>query len=91
MPAQEKWIFENWEDLDIKVALPVGALFDYLSGEVYRAPNWMTDNGLEWFGRLLFEPGRLWRRYLIGNPLFIWRVFVHHVLKLPLPKGSSGN
>lgn len=91
MPAQEKWIHENWEELDIKVALPVGALFDYLAGEVYRAPKWMTDNGLEWFGRLLIEPGRLWRRYLIGNPLFVWRVFVHHLLKFPLPKDPSGN
>lgn len=86
MPAQEKWIHENWDDLDIKVALPVGALFDYLAGEVNRAPKWMTDNGLEWFGRFLIEPGRLWKRYILGNPLFVWRVFVHHVLGFKLPK-----
>jgi N-acetylglucosaminyldiphosphoundecaprenol N-acetyl-beta-D-mannosaminyltransferase len=86
MPAQEKWIHENWEELGIKVALPVGALFDYLAGEIYRVPRWMTENGLEWFGRLLIEPGRLWKRYILGNPLFIWRLFVHHVLGLKLPE-----
>lgn len=89
MPDQEKWIHENWEGLDIKVALPVGALFDYLSGEVYRAPAWMTDHGLEWLGRLLAEPRRLWKRYLLGNPQFIWRLFVHYVLGLKLPVEDS--
>lgn len=86
MPSQEKWISENWDDLQVKVALPVGAMFDYLAGEVKRAPRWMTDNGLEWFGRLLIEPGRLWKRYIIGNPLFFWRLFIHHFLHLPSPK-----
>jgi N-acetylglucosaminyldiphosphoundecaprenol N-acetyl-beta-D-mannosaminyltransferase len=84
MPMQEKWIIENWDDLQVKIALPVGAMFDYLSGEVKRAPRWMTDNGLEWFGRLLVEPGRLWKRYIIGNPLFLWRIFIHHVLGFPI-------
>ena len=46
----------------------------YLSGELQHAPCWMTDNGLEWLGRLLIEPRRLWRRCLVGNPLFLWRV-----------------
>ena len=86
MPAQEKWIYENLEELDIKVALSVGALFDYLAGEVYRVPRWMTDHGLEWLGRLIIEPGRLWRRYILGNPLFVWRLFKHHVLGLKLPE-----
>jgi N-acetylglucosaminyldiphosphoundecaprenol N-acetyl-beta-D-mannosaminyltransferase len=85
MPAQEKWISENWGDLQVKVAVPVGAMFDYMAGEVKRAPRWMTDNGLEWFGRLLIEPGRLWRRYIIGNPLFLWRIFIHHILGFSLP------
>lgn len=85
MPAQEKWISDNWGDLQVRVALPVGAMFDYLAGEVERAPRWMTDNGLEWLGRLLIEPGRLWRRYVIGNPLFVWRIFIHHILGVPLP------
>jgi N-acetylglucosaminyldiphosphoundecaprenol N-acetyl-beta-D-mannosaminyltransferase len=85
MPLQEKWILDNINDLDIRVAFPAGALFDYLADELPRAPRWMTDNGLEWLGRLAIEPRRLWRRYLIGNPLFFWRVFVHHILRFPLP------
>ncbi len=74
MPLQERWLMENWERIDAHVALTGGAVFDYISGELRRAPWWMTDHGLEWLGRLIIEPGRLWRRYLIGNPLFILRV-----------------
>jgi N-acetylglucosaminyldiphosphoundecaprenol N-acetyl-beta-D-mannosaminyltransferase len=72
MPLQERWLLDNWEGLLIKVALPVGALFDYLADELPRAPRWMTDHGLEWLGRLVVEPQRLWRRYLLGNPRFLW-------------------
>jgi N-acetylglucosaminyldiphosphoundecaprenol N-acetyl-beta-D-mannosaminyltransferase len=86
MPLQEKWISENLEDLNINIAFPVGALFDYLSGETWRAPHWVTDNGLEWLARLLVEPHRLWKRYLVGNPLFFWRLFIHHFLGRPLPR-----
>jgi N-acetylglucosaminyldiphosphoundecaprenol N-acetyl-beta-D-mannosaminyltransferase len=74
MPLQERWLRDNWDHIDANVALTGGAVFDYVSGELQRAPRWMTDNGLEWLGRLLIEPRRLWKRYLIGNPLFIWRV-----------------
>ncbi|PKO18614.1 MAG: glycosyltransferase [Chloroflexi bacterium HGW-Chloroflexi-10] len=74
MPMQEKWLLENFDRLDVKVALPVGAAFDYVSGNVRRAPKWMTDHGLEWLGRLIIEPRRLWKRYIIGNPLFFWRI-----------------
>jgi N-acetylglucosaminyldiphosphoundecaprenol N-acetyl-beta-D-mannosaminyltransferase len=86
MPLQEKWIMENLDRLQIKVVIPVGAFFDYLAGETPRAPRWMTDNGLEWLGRLIIEPRRLWKRYVIGNPLFIWRVFIHHILCFPIEK-----
>jgi N-acetylglucosaminyldiphosphoundecaprenol N-acetyl-beta-D-mannosaminyltransferase len=72
MPTQERWILENWDHIEAKVILPVGALFDYLAGEFSRAPGWMTDHGLEWVGRLFIEPRRLWRRYLLGNPRFLW-------------------
>ncbi len=65
---------ENWDRIDAHVALPVGAAIDYLAGVTPRAPRWMTDHGLEWLGRLVFEPRRLWKRYLIGNPLFFYRV-----------------
>jgi len=74
MPLQERWLMENWDRLDARVTLPVGALFDYLAGEFPRAPHWMTDHGWEWLGRLIVEPRRLWRRYLLGNPRFLWRV-----------------
>lgn len=74
MPRQEKWLLENWGNIDANIALTGGAVFDYLSGELNRAPRWMTDNGLEWLGRLLIEPRRLWQRYLVGNPLFFWRI-----------------
>ena len=73
MPLQEYWLKENWEQLDVHVALSGGAIFDYIAGDLKRAPRWMTQNGLEWLGRLIIEPRRLWRRYLIGLPLFFWR------------------
>ena len=76
MPTQEKWILENWSQLQIHVVIPVGAFFDYLAGDVVRAPRWMTNHGLEWLGRLLIEPRRLWKRYIIGNPRFLWRVLL---------------
>ena len=85
MPIQEHWIMENFDRLDVKVILTGGAVFDYISGMVPRAPKWMTGHGLEWLGRLVFEPRRLWQRYLIGNPLFYWRIFLHHILHYPLP------
>ena len=74
MPLQERWLCENWNQLNVNIALTGGAVFDYISGDLNRAPGWMTNNGFEWMGRLLIEPRRLWRRYLVGNPLFLWRV-----------------
>ena len=74
MPRQEKWLLNNWSQIDADVAFGPGALFDYLSDDLKRSPKWMTDNGLEWLGRFIIEPRRLWKRYLLGNPLFILRV-----------------
>jgi N-acetylglucosaminyldiphosphoundecaprenol N-acetyl-beta-D-mannosaminyltransferase len=85
MPIQEKWIFENLPNLDVKVIIPVGAFFDYAANAIPRAPRWMTDHGLEWLGRLIIEPKRLWKRYLIGNPVFFWRIIKHQILRIPLP------
>lgn len=56
------------------VYLPVGALFRWYVNEEKRAPKWMTDNGLEWFSRLLSNPKHVWKRYLIGNPLYLVRL-----------------
>lgn len=74
MPLQERWLARNWERVDARVALTGGAVFDYVSGGLRRGPRVLTDNGFEWLARLLVEPGRLWRRYLLGNPLFLARV-----------------
>lgn len=74
MPIQERWLHDNWPQIDAHIAIAGGAIFDFISGELKRAPAWMNDNGLEWLGRLLVEPGRLWQRYLVGNPLFLSRV-----------------
>lgn len=74
MPLQERWLKENWRFINANIALTGGAVFDYVSEEVERAPRWMTENGLEWLGRLMIEPRRLWQRYLLGNPLFMWRI-----------------
>jgi N-acetylglucosaminyldiphosphoundecaprenol N-acetyl-beta-D-mannosaminyltransferase len=73
-PKQELWVQHNAERLDVDVLWTVGALFDVVSGKVPRAPGWLADNGLEWIFRLAIEPGRMWRRYLLGNPVFVHRV-----------------
>jgi N-acetylglucosaminyldiphosphoundecaprenol N-acetyl-beta-D-mannosaminyltransferase len=75
MPLQEKWLSENFQDLNANIFITVGAMFDFLADETYRGPKWMTDHGFEWLARLFTEPRRLWKRYLIGIPLFFWRVF----------------
>jgi N-acetylglucosaminyldiphosphoundecaprenol N-acetyl-beta-D-mannosaminyltransferase len=73
-PRQELWL-GRWRDtLDPPVAMGVGGLFDFYSGRIPRAPVWMREMGLEWVFRLMQEPGRMWRRYVIGNPLFLLRV-----------------
>ena len=73
-PLQELWVDHYFDQLDAHVVWTVGALFDYVSGRVKRAPHWMADHGLEWIFRLGIEPRRMWRRYLLGNPMFLWRV-----------------
>lgn len=83
MPLQERWIIEKLDKLNVNILLPAGAVFDYVSGEIYRFPRWMTDHGFEWFGRLVIEPRRLWKRYIIGNPLFFWRVIKCDIFKRP--------
>lgn len=79
MPLQERWIVDNFDRIDARVFLPLGACLDFYTGTVYRGPQWMTDRGLEWLSRLLVEPGRLWRRYIVGNPLFFYRIFKQRI------------
>jgi len=88
MPLQERWLWQNWGRLNVRVVLPVGAALDYLAGNVPRGPRWMTNHGLEWLSRLVIEPGRLWRRYLIGNPLFLLRIVRQRLGWLPAREDS---
>lgn len=73
-PAQEKWIATHCTGEHCHAAFGVGALFDFLAGNVSRAPRWVRTIRMEWVYRLLQEPGRMWRRYIVGNPLFLGRV-----------------
>lgn len=87
MPLQEKWLSENWNKVNANVALTGGAALDYMAGIAKRPPHWLTSFGFEWLGRMFYEPNRLWKRYLIGNPQFITRiileVFYLRILKRP--------
>lgn len=74
-PKQEKWTYAHWDELNIHCHVgTVGAVFDFFAGTYQRAPRWWQDHGLEWLYRLLKEPKRMWRRYLLGNPLFVWNI-----------------
>jgi alpha-1,3-mannosyltransferase len=73
-PKQEIWLADNLTVTGCKLGFGVGALFDFMAGEVPRAPLWMQRNGLEWVYRLYNEPRRLWNRYVCGNPRFLLRV-----------------
>lgn len=73
-PKQERWMYEHRNSLSVPVMLGVGAAFDLNCGRLRRAPTWMRENGLEWLFRLLVEPKRLWRRYLVTIPRSIWSV-----------------
>jgi len=83
-PLQEKWLDHYSELLDVPVIWAVGALVDFVAGNKPRAPQWMLDHGLEWLYRLWSEPQRLWKRYIVGNPLFLWRVLMQRFGKLRL-------
>ena len=74
-PLQEFWIERCAANTGATVCVGVGALFDFLSGEANRAPAWVRQAKLEWIYRLVQEPGRLWRRYLIGNLSFLWHAW----------------
>lgn len=74
-PKQEKWAAMLFDDLEVGHVCCVGAVFDFYAGTVKRAPKWMIYFGLEWFYRLSKEPGRMWRRYLIGNTKFVSSIF----------------
>lgn len=75
-PKQEKWTYAHWAELDIDCHVgTIGAVFDFYAGTARRAPLWWQQHSLEWLYRLVKEPRRMWRRYVIGNPLFLWNIF----------------
>ncbi len=74
-PKQQLWMYEHKDKLKVQAMAGVGAAFDFLAGTKYQAPRWIRDNGFEWLFRLVTEPKRLWRRYLIGNSRFAWLFF----------------
>ena len=82
-PNQEQWIVENCNEDIVGIAFAVGALFDFFAELVPRAPKWVRRIRLEWIHRLVMDPGRLWRRYILGNPLFLWRVLKQKMLNSP--------
>lgn len=70
-PKQDRWMHEHRERLSVPVLVAVGAAFDFNSGRLKQAPEWMRENGLEWLFRLSQEPGRLWRRYILRGSEFV--------------------
>lgn len=73
-PKQERWIAAHAVPLGVPVSLGIGVSFEFVGGMVHRAPVWMQRAGLEWLYRLVSEPRRLWRRYLVGNLVFCWLI-----------------
>ncbi|QYJ73422.1 exopolysaccharide biosynthesis polyprenyl glycosylphosphotransferase [Shewanella sp. FJAT-51649] len=74
-PKQELWLNQYQAKLTPAVGIGVGGLFDFYSNRISRAPLWLRQIGMEWIWRLMQEPKRMWRRYIIGNPLFLYRVY----------------
>lgn len=75
-PKQEKWAYMHWNELNIHCHCgTVGAVFDFYAGTVKRAPLWWQEHSLEWLYRLLMEPRRMWRRYIIGNAKFLYYIY----------------
>jgi N-acetylglucosaminyldiphosphoundecaprenol N-acetyl-beta-D-mannosaminyltransferase len=79
MPEQEMWIEDNVQQLKVNALIPCGGLIDYLAGRQSVAPGWMSEWGMEWLHRLLQDPWRLWRRYLLGNPMFLVRIMLQRL------------
>lgn len=91
VPQQEKWIATHRHLLNVPVVMGVGGLFDFYSGRIPRAPALLRKTGLEWTWRLAMEPGRMWRRYLVGNLVFLMRIIAWRAAGslCRLPHGKS--
>lgn len=81
-PKQEKWTYVHWKELDVHCHVgTIGAVFDFFAGTVERAPQWWQQHGVEWLYRLLKEPRRMWRRYIVGNTLFLFYMLKESIRK----------
>lgn len=95
VPGQDMWIQRHLQETGVVLALGVGGLFDFIGGKIPRAPVWMRDLGMEWVYRLVQEPMRMWKRYLLGNFLFLGRVLTERLTSAydrshaPLPESRS--
>lgn len=76
-PVQELWLEANKHRLNARVAIAVGGLLDFFSGRIPRAPMWLRELGLEWVWRLMQEPKAKFKRYVLGNPAFLYRILRH--------------
>jgi exopolysaccharide biosynthesis WecB/TagA/CpsF family protein len=75
VPRQEIWLESNKEQLNTQLNIAVGGLFEFYSQNISRAPSWMRHIGVEWMWRLIQEPARMWKRYILGNVLYVFRVW----------------
>ena len=81
VPRQEIWIHDNKNRIDARIFMAVGGFFDVISGIIKRGPVWMRKAGFEWLYRLPQEPQRLWKRYLLGNPGFLFYTLIDSIKK----------
>ena len=89
-PKQEKWIYKYKDKLpNIKIFLAVGATIDFEANKLTRAPKWMSDSGLEWLYRLLSEPKRLWKRYLVEDLVFFWLILKQKLNLYTMPNSNE--
>jgi len=80
-PKQEKWAYTHFGSLEVGHVCSIGAVFDFYAGTIRRAPRWMINAGLEWMYRLIKEPKRMWKRYLLGNLIFIMGILKEKLIK----------
>jgi N-acetylglucosaminyldiphosphoundecaprenol N-acetyl-beta-D-mannosaminyltransferase len=78
-PKQERWMAEFGSRLDTRILVGVGAAFDFHTGGLQDAPEWVKRAGLQWLHRLKQEPKRLWKRYLMNNSAFLWKITLQMV------------
>lgn len=87
-PSQEEWLAANLVTTGARLGVGVGAFFDFTAGEVPRSPRWMNRLGIEWIYRLIQEPRRMWRRYILGNPAFLIRIVAERIKRPARPSES---